>query len=196
MTYDPNIPQPTDLISQSQSQIQTNFAQANTAFGIDHTAFDTVANQGKHKKSTYYEQAVDPTTLINEMAVYTKDVSTITQLFVRRASNGTVIQLTAGDPTASNEGQSFLPGGIIIKWGNNVTVSNGALYTYATGAFPTATFMVVISPDPANTNQSTINDFAYVRQNPGPSGFTCTTVRRTSTAAIPDCVVNYIAIGN
>jgi len=38
MSYNASIPQATDLISQSQSQIQTNFSQANTAFGIDHTA--------------------------------------------------------------------------------------------------------------------------------------------------------------
>lgn len=52
MTFNANIPQPGDFISASQSEIQTNFSQSNTAFGIDHTAFDVVSNQGKHKQVT------------------------------------------------------------------------------------------------------------------------------------------------
>ncbi len=137
MTYNPAIPQATDLISQSQSQILTNFSQADTAFAIDHTAFSVLADQGKHKKSTYYEQAVDPTTLINEIAVYTKDVSAITQLFLRRENNGVVIQLTAGDPVIASDGSTFLPGGIIIKWGQINSAGNPTPVLFAT-PFPTA----------------------------------------------------------
>jgi hypothetical protein len=52
MTFNAAIPQAGDLISQSQAQILTNFSQSNTAFGVDHTAFDVVSNQGFHKQVT------------------------------------------------------------------------------------------------------------------------------------------------
>lgn len=50
MSYTPGIPNANDLISSSQSQIQTNFTQLNTQFAIDHVAFDAGANNGKHKQ--------------------------------------------------------------------------------------------------------------------------------------------------
>ena len=117
MTFNAAIPQSTDLISQSQAQILTNFSQSNTAFGIDHTAFDVVSNQGKHKKSTYVEQGSDPATLANEMAVYSKDLSAVTTLYLRKESNGTVIQMSGVDPIDAASGCTFLPGGFLIQWG-------------------------------------------------------------------------------
>lgn len=196
MTFNANIPQATDLISASQSQIQTNFSQSNTVFGVDHTAFDVVTNQGKHKKSTYVEQLANPATSPDELTLFSKDLGGATTLYLRKENNGTVIQMSGQDPVAASEGQTFLPGGMILKWGKQVTVSDGVLFTYGTGAFPTATFMVCISPAPADVNQNTVNDYAYVRQNPAINGFTCTTVKRASVSILASCVINYIAIGN
>src|SRR5437899_7348489 len=110
MTYNANIPQATDLISQSQSQLLTNFSQANTAFGIDHTAFDVLTNQGKHKKATLVEQTIDPVTLANEAAVYSKDVAGVTTTFLRKESAGTVIATSGQDPIRASVGSTFLPG--------------------------------------------------------------------------------------
>lgn len=140
MTYNPAIPQATDLISQSQSQILTNFSQADTAFAIDHTAFSVLADQGKHKKSTYYEQAVDPTTLINEVALYSKDLAGATTLYLRQESNGNVVQMTAGNQNAksgantaksSNNGETFWPGGFLAKFGqsNEAATSRTIIFT-------------------------------------------------------------------
>lgn len=117
MTFNANIPQATDLISQSQSQIQTNFSQSNTAFGIDHTAFDVVTNQGKHKKSTYVEQGSDPATSANEVALYSKDLASVSTLYLRKESNGTVIQMSGADPIDAASGKTFLPGGFLMQWG-------------------------------------------------------------------------------
>lgn len=147
MTYNANIPQATDLISQSQSQIQTNFSQANTAFGIDHTSFDTVADQGKHKKSTYYEQLANPTTLINEVALYSKDSPAPsagqTSLFLRQESNGNVIQMTAGNQNAksgantaksTNNGETFMPGAFLMKFGTSVENATSRVVIFTTDA--------------------------------------------------------------
>lgn len=56
MSYNPNIPQPTDNISTSQGQILTNFSTANTYFGTDHNAFNAASNQGIHKQVNLVDQ--------------------------------------------------------------------------------------------------------------------------------------------
>lgn len=60
MTYNPNIPQATDIISQSQGQILTNFSQANTAFAVDHTALNVLVDQGFHKQITLSQFLAGP----------------------------------------------------------------------------------------------------------------------------------------
>lgn len=151
MTFNPSIPASTDLISQSQSQIQTNFSQSNTAFGIDHTAFDVVSNQGKHKKSTYVEQGADPATAANELAIYSKDLGAVSTLYLRKESNGTVIQMSARDPVIAASGCSFLPGGILIQWGT-YSLAAGTLTTPVAFAvtFPTAVYSLTITGDITN----------------------------------------------
>lgn len=52
-SYNPAIPQSTDLLNVSQVDILNNFSSANTSFGIDHYAFDNgSANNGKHNTVT------------------------------------------------------------------------------------------------------------------------------------------------
>jgi hypothetical protein len=104
MTFNPDIPQSTDDISQSQGEILTNFDQLNKIFGSnagalqvgDHIAFNdaTTANRGKHAKARLIEQAADPATAANERALYTKDVGGATELFTRDEASGTPRQMT------------------------------------------------------------------------------------------------------
>lgn len=102
MTYNPSIPQSSDLISQSQAQVLTNFSQLNTIFDVDHVTYNdaTSANRGKHDKSTYVEGS-DPVTSTNEVAVYSKDTGTQPDLFYRPESSGTATRLTGGGITAA-----------------------------------------------------------------------------------------------
>lgn len=150
MTYNPAIPQSTDIISASQSQIQTNFSQADTAFAIDHTAFSTLANQGKHKKSTYIEWANppqptnDPVTAANEVAVYSKeDPQTTTSLYLRQENNGNIVRMTAGNQNANsgantaksvNNGQTFFPGAFLMKFGTSVENATSRTVIFTTDA--------------------------------------------------------------
>ena len=103
MTFNPNIPQAANIISQSQGQILTNFNQANTIFDVDHITFDAavVANRGKHDQSTYVELAVDPATALNEVAVYSKNTGTQPEVFYRPELNGTPQRMTGGGITAA-----------------------------------------------------------------------------------------------
>lgn len=147
MSFNPNIPQSTDIPSQSQGEILTNFQQLNTVFDIDHVPFNdaTVADRGKHDQSTYIELAVDPTTAVDEVAVYSKDQGGVAELFYRRESNGAVGQLTifkawasfTGSPVAIQD--SFNISGIVRNAAGNWTVS-------FTNNLPNANYAVLVTP--------------------------------------------------
>ena len=143
MTFNPNIPQPNDLISASQAQIQTNFSQADTAFGIDHTPFSTLANQGQHKQLTLIAPIANPNQAGNISSVYTKTSGTGVELFYQHgtANNG-VSQLTGGGITAAAY-CSFNGAGVLTAGSFNVsgTVRNNQ-----------GVFTVSFSRSFANTN--------------------------------------------
>ena len=61
MTFDPTIPKATDLISNSQLPIQTNFAQLDTVFNNDHVQFSAGTNPGKHRRATILTAGLNPT---------------------------------------------------------------------------------------------------------------------------------------
>lgn len=188
MTFNPNIPQPNDLISDSQAQLQTNFSQSNSIFNFDHVTFDdaTSINRGKHRHSTYIEQAVDPTTLANEMAVYSKDVAGLSRLFYRNESNGSVIPLTGFDPIVAFNGRIFLPGGIIMIWGQFPAVGGaGGIFPFPF-PFPTNAFRAFLQAGSIGFTLSVSNltptDITIGKSNIPP--------------ATGNVAVNYLVIGN
>jgi hypothetical protein len=124
MAYNNAIPQPADRLKDSQPQILENFSQIYNLIGVNHANFNT-ANAGKHNLVTMPVQAANPATTATEMALYTR-TSALTgapELAIRRASSGTITEMTAGLLAAT--GWCYLPSGILMKWGNT-----------ATGAFP------------------------------------------------------------
>jgi hypothetical protein len=155
MSFNPGIPQSSDIPAQSQAQILTNFNQTNSVFGINHIEFNnsTVANRGKHKHVSMIEQGSDPVTAANEVALYSKDVSSVSQLFLRREANGTVIQMTGQNPTIAQSGSTFLPGGIVMKWGFTGVIADNSTVTFAS-AFPTNCWSVQLTIiDPSATTR-------------------------------------------
>ena|SRR5665213_2697567 len=86
MAYTLNIPLSTDLQSVSQGQIEANFNQLNTSFGIDHYPFTTVApNTGFHNKVT------TPPILVIPAAVGTNP-----QFFALTSGNMGIVQYSLG----------------------------------------------------------------------------------------------------
>jgi len=99
MTYNPSIPQPIDDMSDSQSDLLTNFGELNTVFGEDHEAFNAAVNKGKHKKVTFTSQGSNPSTdspptAENEYCIFALEDGTDTELYGREENNGDVNQLT------------------------------------------------------------------------------------------------------
>lgn len=184
MTFNPNIPAANDLINQSQQQLQTNFAQSNTIFNVDHVTFDdaTAADRGKHRQITFIEIS-DPATTGDEVALYAKDVSGATRLFFRQQSSGSVIPVSGTDPyrTAGanqTEYSTYLPGApastaaFIMKTGTvNITGVGGTwnlgTVTFLT-PFPNVCTSVILTPV---RGTSTIHAMYVNNASIGPSSF-------------------------
>lgn len=141
MSFTPNIPASGNSLGQTRDPIRNNFTNYNTVISQDHVAPND-DDQGKHKFSTYVEQGADPDPDANECAVYSKEAASVTELFFQRESAGTAIQMTVGDPTAATQGQTFLPGGVIVKWDTITMTANNQEVTFPS-AFPNACFGVL-----------------------------------------------------
>lgn len=159
MTYNSLIPQPTDLISNSQQQILNNFGALATTFAVNHAGYNAT-NAGKHNFVDLLKQAADPVTINDEIAIFCKEVvygaplTNRREWFLRRALNDAAptYQLSTQDPVASANGQSWLPGGLQIKWGG-ATKSDGQTVTFVE-KFPTQCFVVTLTiTDPGATTK-------------------------------------------
>lgn len=95
MSYNPAIPGAADLISTSQSQIQTNFSQLDTVFDVDHYKYSAASNNGLHKKATLIEQAVAPAALADAGIIYAADDGVgNTEVYLRRSTPALTLALT------------------------------------------------------------------------------------------------------
>jgi hypothetical protein len=95
MPYNPNIPNASDFISDSQPQIKGNFAQLDTSFGVNHVKYSTIANNGKHTKVEMANFNVKPPGLAAfEGTIYTKSDGTQSQLFYTPDNTANEYQLT------------------------------------------------------------------------------------------------------
>jgi hypothetical protein len=73
MSYNPNVPQATDFLSNSQVDLLNNFTKANSSFGLNHYSFaDLTINNGKHNnvQTPLITGGVHPVTPANEDAFY------------------------------------------------------------------------------------------------------------------------------
>lgn len=186
MTYNPNIPQPTDIPSQSQSQILDNFTVANTVFGINHVPFDATLNNGKHNFATLLNQSGNPATAAGEIALYAKAVGGISTWFLRKETNGTVIQLSNTDPIIANPGSTFLPGGMLLQFGTTVVLFGGSQAILFPIAFSAPPFSVTFGDEQVGLTSSTI---VYIQTGTvNATGFTITCNGGGST-------IHWMAIG-
>jgi hypothetical protein len=191
MAYNQNIPAASDLISQSQSDIQANFQAIQTLLTINHGIFGAV-DEGKHKHVSFPNQAASPTTTATEVALFSRSssLSGASELCLRRQADGTVYEFTSS--TAAASGWTRLPSGILLKWGSSATVGGAETISFPVAASVPAfssIFQVLISTNVAGAsdtfvllNSFTINDI------------TVTSTARTTTANAVSGF-SYLAIG-
>jgi hypothetical protein len=172
-TYTDNVPQAAQTISSTQVPILNNFGAINEIIGVDHVSFQDAINYGKHNKTSFPIQDSDQDTSTNEMALYAKATTTTNgiELFYRYPNNGTVVQYTGiaaapsgGSSLAAASGYSYLPGGLILKWGSlSGNFSSSIVVSFPTSGFPpytTAVYSVQYSTKTgsATTYMPVIND--------------------------------------
>lgn len=197
MAYNPAIPQANDRIRDSQPQILENFTVINRAWEINHVSFDD-ADEGKHAWVTFPIQAADPATLVNEVAVYSKNsaLSGNPELFLRRENNGTFYEFTTALQAA--EGWTRLASGILLKWGTIVGGTFNGLSAYNYPVDPTIPVFATAYTVLASTYYTTTTDQnAVVRLvDFNTTRFRVYASQRTAVADsnLPGCT--YLAIGN
>ena len=157
MAYQPNIPASTDLLSQSQADIQNNFIAIGTLLSPNGAAAAvTLPAPGAPG---------DPTTSATNMALYCK-TSTLTarpEMFILR--NSTIANPNTNPPNPieftssnyANPGWTRLASGILLKWGTSGTGGNGTIsVSFPVGAtipaFNGTPFSAQITPVGASGN--------------------------------------------
>lgn len=193
MSYNANIPQPTDIPANSQPQLLANFQGINTLINVNHVGFD-LADQGKHKWVSYPDQvAANPSTAATEVATYciTSADSGNLELTFRRPSDGAIIPMTARGGGAAN-GWTMLPSGLLMKWGRT-SVAGGvrSVDANALGKPFTQLYFVIVS------NGATSMDNTYVAGGQILTATTFQTVcqERTNVGTPLGATVEWIAIG-
>jgi len=178
------IPGPNDLLSQSQGQIQTNFANIVGWSAVDHVEYGA-ANAGFHDQVTF-PVVGDPGSAAGLVRTYGKTSGSFTEIFLQSDGTRGPIQLTKGNvnitgnaTTPPAKGHSFLPGGLIIQWGSVLATPGGTAFTFDVTF--SAIYSITIGIQAAGAQSSSLSSVSVAG---------ATAHSQAGTQAI-----NYIAIG-
>lgn len=184
MSYDKDTPLTiNETLAVSQPKIKANFTEIETIISQDHETFDAAAGQGKHKQALFTQQTADISTGPTEMALYTKDNGGEPNIYVRKANDSTVYNLTPADSNHAVDGSEVLPSGLKMIWGSGVASFAGNTTTFTNGGFDTEVYSIVLTligwdsnPPIAYINISTKADFDvycvdYAGNDPGGSTY-------------------------
>jgi len=128
-TYTKDIPQGAQKQSVTQAPIQSNFQAIKELVEIDHEAFNLANNFGKHKRVSLLAHAPAPTFDANDAGLYNflNPTTTKNELYVHRQTNNSPAEVPFTASKMSNtamssciNGWSYLPSGLLIKWGSAV----------------------------------------------------------------------------
>lgn len=176
-------PLATNPINQTQAPIRTNFQSIMALVDVNHVDFANAVDFGKHKWVTFPQQVqatAQAALTYPDLGVYSAPyaVSGINELWFRNSGNiPTDIPFTAAE-YSSTTGWTYLPSGILLKWG--VCGAQGAgssvVVTAAQGpSVPSAQILsVLITPYSAST--SVTRDATFGGLNGMANQFICRSV--------------------
>jgi hypothetical protein len=116
VNFTPNIPSSGQTLGGTRDDIRNNFTNYYDNMVKNHADVNS-ADRGKHKFLQMPDQAAAPATAVNEIGLYSKDVAGNSRLFLRQESNGPEVQISGLTPLSAASGYTFLPGGLIMQWG-------------------------------------------------------------------------------
>ncbi len=212
MSFNANIPQPTDFQSDSQSQILNNFASSNASFSRNHTAFDIVSDPGKHKfvemlNSDPVSSPPVPPLTSGSGTIYTKrpgGAGTPTDIYYTPGATGNSYQVTTSKGSSNfNEfgtftnyplgtaadtgGWTWLPGGLLLQYGRSNNRNNGDTITYPI-PFDVRSYSIQIT----YVNIAVLRRFVYVATS-GTAGFVLASLDSNGSPATT--TISWTAIG-
>ena len=142
MAYQNNIPQANQRLKDSQSDLLANFQAIQTLLAVNHGIFGA-ADEGKHKWVTFPVQVGAPAFGAGEDGLYNRLYATtnLNELHVhKQTSAGTVeIPMTASilstnaNPGLNVSGWTYLPSGVLLKWGQG-TANGSTAFTFPVAA--------------------------------------------------------------
>jgi hypothetical protein len=207
MPYDPNSPAAAQLLSVSQPIIQGNFAILQNIFDINHVDYNSGTNAGKHIYVELPIAAGNPIPPIAfpaaEIVVYaaTNATTTVNELYVNKTNQATVVQVpmtasilsTSSNPGLNVSGWTYLPSGILLKWGSGSANGNTPILFPVAANIPVFTNVMSMQLCTAYANTADANLFARLG-NFSNTGFNAYGSQRTSVtnAAVG---FQYLAIG-
>jgi hypothetical protein len=153
--YQANIPQPGDQISVSQGDLLGNFASIDAGFTQNHIGFNAGAgNAGQHNFVQLFPRAAAPA--FAGSPGFWASTAAGNPLFLHTAA-GVDIDISTRTFASNVSGSTFLPSGLLLKFGRGTTVGAGAtlvvnmnlilpIYNVATVPF------ILITPEQAPGN--------------------------------------------
>lgn len=181
-TYQPGIPTGTVNLDVDYQNIQNNFQQLDTTYGTDHIAYSQAENNGYHNIIRLVpNSAPAPITGIGQILnnITNDNINTDTALYYLTAANRLILFTRNFAPGINSNGSTFLPGGLILRWGfvdgthasapaNHFVGGDTGTVNFATvspnnPAFPTACFSVWTSlsftagSPPASSTNGTVS---------------------------------------
>lgn len=160
--YQPGIPTGTVDLDQDYLNIQRNFTQLDTTFGVDHVTYSNATPQNGYHKSLHMNPVSTTVTNApnNQPVVPPTATSGFGQLFSSQINDGInldeslyflsggnrLTQLTRNfQPVAGSNGYTSLPGGFILQWGEVGPTAATSLVVPYNISFPNNNFVTLVT---------------------------------------------------
>jgi len=185
MSYTPNCPVSGQTLGNSRPIINSNFMTIQSVYDENHVDFND-ANAGAHTHVDLLAQTMNPNPLATLVSHYSKALSGVTEWYFQREqtagpTDGMVIQMSSGNPVVGasfpSSGQTFLPGGLQLKWGSGSVAAGASITivftTQGLTKFPTRGLIGFVSAFSTGSQFSvgSLTDTQIVIGSPGPPNF-------------------------
>ena len=191
-TYN-DTPQATEARNATQPLIRQNFTSISTTLDVNHGGITAATDFGKHIKVDLTNIIAEPTAIAGQLVSY-NFLNVITgkqELYVKR--NGeTGVPITARGGTTT--GWTYLPSGLILKWGTDLAAAGLSDYTFPGGA---PAFTTIYSIQITTSYDNAADGDGFVRLNTFAAPYTHFSIYSSRRIALVDKAVRYryLAIG-
>lgn len=161
------VPTAGQTLLQTRDPIYNNFSFINTQYAVDHVAFNSGGDSGKHNQITFPTGASIATPSATELVLYnaTNATTARSEIYLRRNS-GSDLPFTATKTTNPSaglyDGYTYLPSGLLIKYGIfQVSGTGSGVYTYTSAvgfsAAPYCVQLTISGGTGSNSNRIVLN---------------------------------------